>query len=352
MNLFSSIRLREVQLKNRIAVSPMCEYSAVEGHPQPWHLVHLGSRAVGWAGLVFTEATAVEERGRISPADTGIYDDAHVDSWRPIAQFIRQHGAVPGMQLAHAGRKGSTNVPWRGGKALPASDGAWEPVAPSAIRFAEDYPAPRALTVAEIESVVKHFASAAERALAAGFEVIEVHSAHGYLLHEFLSPLSNQRTDEYGGSFENRVRLALRVAEAIRKVWPARLPLFCRISATDWKESGWDLPQSIELAKLLKTAGVDLIDTSSGGLMPDVKIPVGPGYQVRFAEAIRKNAGIPTGAVGMITEPEQAEIILKSGQADLVFLARELLRDPYWPMRAAKQVGAPVHSPVQYERAW
>jgi 2,4-dienoyl-CoA reductase-like NADH-dependent reductase (Old Yellow Enzyme family) len=352
MNLFSSIRLREVQLKNRIAVSPMCEYSAVEGHPQPWHLVHLGSRAVGGAGLVFTEATAVEERGRISPADTGIYDDAHVDSWRPIAQFIRQHGAVPGMQLAHAGRKGSTNVPWRGGKALPASDGAWEPVAPSAIRFAEDYPAPRALTVAEIESVVKHFASAAERALAAGFEVIEVHSAHGYLLHEFLSPLSNQRTDEYGGSFENRVRLALRVAEAIRKVWPARLPLFCRISATDWKESGWDLPQSIELAKLLKTAGVDLIDTSSGGLMPDVKIPVGPGYQVRFAEAIRKNAGIPTGAVGMITEPEQAEIILKSGQADLVFLARELLRDPYWPMRAAKQVGAPVHSPVQYERAW
>jgi 2,4-dienoyl-CoA reductase-like NADH-dependent reductase (Old Yellow Enzyme family) len=208
------------------------------------------------------------------------------------------------------------------------------------------------LTVADIESVVKHFASAAERALAAGFEVIEVHSAHGYLLHEFLSPLSNQRTDEYGGSFENRVRLALRVAEAIRKVWPARLPLFCRISATDWKESGWDLPQSIELAKLLKTAGVDLIDTSSGGLMPDVKIPVGPGYQVPFAEAIRKNAGIATGAVGMITEPEQAEIILKSGQADLVFLARELLRDPYWPMRAAKQFGAPVHSPVQYERAW
>ena len=352
MSLFSSIRLREVQLKNRIAVSPMCEYSAVEGHPQPWHLVHLGSRAVGGAGLVFTEATAVEERGRISPADTGIYDDAHVDSWRPIAQFIRQHGAVPGMQLAHAGRKGSTNVPWRGGKALPASDGAWEPVAPSAIRFAEDYPAPRALTVAEIESVVKHFASAAERALAAGFEVIEVHSAHGYLLHEFLSPLSNQRTDEYGGSFENRVRLALRVAEAIRKVWPDRMPLFCRISATDWKESGWDLPQSIELAKRLKTAGVDLIDTSSGGLVPDVKIPVGPGYQVPFAEAIRKNAGIATGAVGMITEPEQAEMILKSGQADLVFLARELLRDPYWPMRAAKQFGAPVHSPVQYERAW
>ena len=352
MNLFSSIRLREVQLQNRIVVSPMCEYSAVDGHPQHWHLVHLGSRAIGGAGLVFTEATAVEQRGRISPADTGIYQDAHVDSWRPIAKFIREHGAVPGMQLAHAGRKGSTNLPWRGGKALPASDGAWEPVAPSAIRFAEDYPAPRALSVAEIESVVKDFARAAERALAAGFEVVEIHSAHGYLLHEFLSPLSNQRNDEYGGSFENRVRLVVRIAEAIRKVWPQRLPLFCRISATDWKEGGWDLPQSIELARLLHRAGVDLIDTSSGGLVPDVKIPLGPGYQVPFAEAIRKNAGIATGAVGMITEPEQAEAILTSGQADLVFLARELLRDPYWPMRAAKQVGAPLHPPVQYERAW
>jgi 2,4-dienoyl-CoA reductase-like NADH-dependent reductase (Old Yellow Enzyme family) len=352
MNLFSSIRLREVLLQNRIVVSPMCEYSAVDGHPQHWHLVHLGSRAIGGAGLVFTEATAVEQRGRISPADTGIYQDAHVDSWRPIAKFIREHGAVPGMQLAHAGRKGSTNLPWRGGKALPASDGAWEPVAPSAIRFAQDYPAPRALTVEEIECVVKDFARAAERALAAGFEVVELHSAHGYLLHEFLSPLSNQRNDEYGGSFENRVRLVVRIAEAIRKVWPQRLPLFCRISATDWKEGGWDLPQSIELARLLHRAGVDLIDTSSGGLVPDVKIPVGPGYQVPFAEAIRKNAGIATGAVGMITEPEQAEAILTSGQADLVFLARELLRDPYWPMRAAKQFGAPLHPPVQYERAW
>ena len=352
MNLFSSIRLRELQLKNRIVVSPMCEYSAVEGHPQPWHLVHLGSRAIGGAGLVFTEATAVEERGRISPADTGIYLDAHVDSWRPIAKFVRERGAVPGMQLAHAGRKGSTSVPWRGGKALPAAAGAWEPVAPSAIRFAEDYPAPRALTVEEIECVVKDFARAAERALAAGFEVVEIHSAHGYLLHEFLSPLSNQRTDEYGGRFENRVRLVVRVAEAIRKVWPEQLPLFCRISATDWKEGGWDLPQSIELAKLLRTAGVDLIDTSSGGLVPDVKIPVGPGYQAPFAEAIRKKASIATGAVGMITEPEQAEAILSSGQAELVFLARELLRDPYWPIRAAKQFGAPVHPPEQYERAW
>ena len=352
MNLFSSIRLRELQLKNRIVVSPMCEYSAVAGHPQPWHLVHLGSRAIGGAGLVFTEATAVEERGRISPADTGIYQDEHVDSWGPIAKFIREHDAVPGMQLAHAGRKGSTHVPWLGGKALAAGDGAWEPVAPSAIRFAEDYPMPRALTLAEIDAVVKNFAMAAERVLAAGFEVVEIHSAHGYLLHEFLSPLSNQRCDEYGGSFENRVRLVLRVAEAIRKVWPERLPLFCRISATDWKEGGWDLPQSVELAKLLKKAGVDLIDTSSGGLVPNVKIPVAPGYQVPFAEAIRKNAGIATGAVGMITEAAQAEAILSRGQADLVLLARELLRDPYWPMRAAKQSGAPLHPPVQYERAW
>ena len=243
-------------------------------------------------------------------------------------------------------------MPWRGGKALAAADGAWEPVAPSAIRFAEDYPMPRALTLGEIDAVVKNFALAAERALAAGFQVVEIHSAHGYLLHEFLSPLSNQRTDEYGGSFENRVRLVVRVAQAIRKVWPERLPLFCRISATDWKEGGWDLPQSIELARLLKTVGVDLIDTSSGGLVPNVKIPVGPGYQVPFAAAIRKNGGIATGVVGMITEPAQAETILTSGQADLVFVARELLRDPYWPIRAAKQFGAAIHVPVQYQRAW
>src|SRR5713101_7421325 len=268
MKLFSSIRLRELQLKNRILVSPMCEYSAVEGHPQPWHLVHLGSRAIGGAGLVFTEATAVEERGRISPADTGIYLDAHVDSWRPIAKFVREHGAVAGMQLAHAGRKGSTNVPWRGGKALPSADGAWEPVAPSAIRFAEDYPAPRALTLAEIESVVTSFARAAERALAAGFEVVEIHAAHGYLLHEFLSPLANQRTDEYGGNLENRLRLVLRVAARLRGAMPDELPLFVRISATDWIEGGWDIEQSIALAQALKPLGVDLIDVSSGAMVP------------------------------------------------------------------------------------
>ena len=352
MNLFSSIRLREVELKNRIVVSPMCEYSALDGHPQTWHLVHLGSRAVGGSGLVFTEATAVEERGRISLGDTGIYLDAHAESWRPIAKFIREQGAAPGMQLAHAGRKASVMVPWLGGKPLEPKDGAWETVAPSAIAFDAGYPTPRALAIAEIGSLVKAFAKGAVRALEAGFEVLEIHAAHGYLLHEFLSPLSNHRRDEYGGSFENRTRLVVRVAEAVRNEWPERLPLFCRISATDWKEGGWDLPQSVELAKLLKRAGVDLIDVSSGGLVPNVKIPLGPGYQLPFAVAIRGEAGIATGGVGLITEPAQAETVLTNGQADLVFLAREFLRDPYWPRRAAKQLGATIKPPVQYERAW
>jgi len=352
MNLFSSIRLREVELKNRIVVSPMCEYSALDGHPQTWHLVHLGSRAVGGSGLVFTEATAVEERGRISLGDTGIYLDAHVKSWRPIAKFIREQGAAPGMQLAHAGRKASVMVPWLGGKPLEPKDGAWETVAPSAIAFDAGYPTPRALAIAEIVSLVKAFAKGAVRALEAGFEVLEIHAAHGYLLHEFLSPLSNHRRDEYGGSFENRTRLVVRVAEAVRNEWPERLPLFCRISATDWKEGGWDLPQSVELAKLLKRSGVDLIDVSSGGLVPNVKIPLGPGYQLPFAVAIRGEAGIATGGVGLITEPAQAETVLTNGQADLVFLAREFLRDPYWPRRAAKQLGVTIKPPVQYERAW
>lgn len=352
MNLFSPFRIRDVELRNRIVVSPMCEYSAVDGHPQTWHLVHLGSRAVGGAGLVFTEATAVEECGRISLADTGIYLDAHVESWRPIAKFAREQGAVPGMQLADAGRKASTMAPWLGGKPLKANEGAWEGVAPSPIPFDDGYPIPRALALGEIDELVGSFAKAAERALAAGFQVSEIHVAHGYLLHEFLSPLSNRRTDAYGGSFENRTRLAVRVAESVRRVWPERLPLFCRVSATDWKEDGWDLPQSIELAKLLKRSGVDLIDVSSGGLVPHVSIPVGPGYQVPFAAAIRKEAAISTGGVGLITEPAQAEAILSDGQADLVFLAREFLRDPYWPRRAAKQLGAKLKPPSQYERAW
>jgi 2,4-dienoyl-CoA reductase-like NADH-dependent reductase (Old Yellow Enzyme family) len=352
MSLFTPLRLRELGLKNRIVVSPMCEYSAKDGHPQPWHLVHLGSRAVGGAGLVFTEASAVEAIGRISPHDAGMYLDAHVESWRPITKFIREHGAVPGMQLAHAGRKGSTAAPWLGGKKVAIADGGWEPVAPSALAFDPAYPLPRELTIAEINGVVKAFASAAERALAAEFEVVEIHGAHGYLLHQFLSPLSNHRTDEYGGSLENRMRLALRVAEAVRGVWPARLPLFMRLSSTDWVDGGWDLDQTIALSKKLQLAGVDLVDVSSGGSVPSPQIPIGPGYQVRFASDIRKQAGIATGAVGMITDPAQAETIVATGQADLVFLAREMLRDPYWPRRAAHALGVKIEPPVQYQRAW
>lgn len=352
MKLFSPFRVREIELKNRIVVSPMCEYSAKDGHPQAWHLVHLGSRAIGGAGLVFTEASAVEERGRISSADTGIYEDAHVASWRPIVAFIREHGAVPGMQLAHAGRKASTAAPWTGGKPVSSQDGGWEPVAPSALAFDAGYNVPRELSVSEIAEVVAAFGKAAERALAAGFEVIEIHAAHGYLLHQFLSPLSNVRTDEYGGKFENRIRMAMEVARAVRGVWPPRLPLFVRVSATDWKEGGWDLAQTIELARQLKGLGVDLIDASSGGTALGVRIPLGPGYQTAFAEAIRKEAGIATGAVGMITEPVQAETILATEQADLVFLARELLRDPYWPRRAAEELDVKIKAPAQYERAW
>jgi 2,4-dienoyl-CoA reductase-like NADH-dependent reductase (Old Yellow Enzyme family) len=307
---------------------------------------------VGGAAVVFTEATAVEAIGRISPADTGIYLDAHVESWRPIAEFVRAHGAVAGMQLAHAGRKGSTGVPWAGGKKVAVADGGWEPVAPSAVAFDAEYPMPRALTIAEIDGVVAAFRVAAGRALAAGFEVVEIHSAHGYLLHEFLSPLSNSRTDEYGGPLENRIRLALRVARAVREVWPERLPLFCRVSATDWTEGGWDLAQTVELAKKLREAGVDLIDASSGGNVPSAKIPVGPGYQVKFAAEIRRQAGMATGAVGMITDGAQADTIIATGQADMVFLAREMLRDPYWPRRAAHELGAKIAGPVQYGRAW
>lgn len=351
MKLFSPLKIREIEFRNRIGVSPMCEYSAKDGHPQPWHFVHLGSRAVGGAGLVFTEATAVEARGRISPEDTGIYEDAHVDSWRPIAKFIKEHGAVAGMQIAHAGRKASTEQPWKGGKAVQDSR-KWQPVAPSPIPFAEGYNVPRELSLGEIREIISAFAKAAERALAAGFEVLEIHSAHGYLLHEFLSPLSNHRKDSYGGSLENRMRMVLEVAEAVRGVWPHPLPLFTRISATDWKEGGWHLPQSVELCRQLKARGVDLIDVSSAGLVADAQITVGPGYQVPFAETIRSKADILTAAVGMISEPKQAEEILKKGQADIVLLAREMLRDPYWPRRAAQELGVKLKPPVQYERAW
>ncbi len=352
MTLFTPWKLRDLELKNKIAVSPMCEYSAKDGHPTSWHFVHLGSRAVGGAALVMTEATAVQSVGRISPADTGIYLDAHIDSWKPIADFIREQGAIPGMQLAHAGRKGSTAAPWLGGNKVPLPEGGWVPVAPSAVAFDPNYPDPRELTVTEIDQLVEDFRAAANRAMAAGFQVAEVHAAHGYLAHEFLSPLSNLRTDNYGGSFENRTRFPLRVAQAVREIWPAKWPVFVRISATDWKEGGWDLPQSIEFSKRLKSIGIDLIDVSSGGLVPGVKIPLGPGYQVKFAAAIRREAGIATGAVGMLTDPAQVQTILTTEQADMVFLARELLRDPYWPRRAAQELGVKLTPPVQYQRAW
>ena len=352
MKLFTPLKIREIELKNRIVVSPMCQYSAKDGHPQTWHLVHLGSRAVGGASLVIAEATAVQQHGRISLGDTGIYNHAHVASWRPIAQFIRDSGALPGIQLAHAGRKASTAPPWQGGKPVAIGEGGWEIVAPSALPFDHGYQTPRALSLSDIEDVIAAFSRAAERALVAGFEVIEIHGAHGYLLHEFLSPFSNIRTDEFGGSLENRMRLPLRVTQAVREVWPARLPLFFRISATDWQEGGWDLEQSIELARRLKPLGVDVIDVSSGGNLPHAKIPVGPGYQVPFSESIRKQAEIPTTALGMILDPVQAETILSTEQADLVVLARELLRDPYWPRRAAEQMNFKLTPPVQYQRAW
>jgi 2,4-dienoyl-CoA reductase-like NADH-dependent reductase (Old Yellow Enzyme family) len=352
MNLFTPIRLRGIELKNRIAVSPMCEYSAKDGHPTHWHLVHLGSRAVGGAALVFTEATAVSTIGRISSADAGMYLDSHVDSWRPIVDFIREHGAVPGVQLAHAGRKASTGIPWLGGAPISIENGGWPAVAPSAIPFGSGYATPRELSTSEIHQVVADFVAAARRARRAGFQVVEIHAAHGYLLHEFLSPLSNHRTDDYGGSFDNRIRALLQVAGAVREVWPQEQPIFVRISASDWEEGGWDLPQSIELCRRLKAISVDLIDVSSGGNISGVSIPVGPAYQVQFAAAVRREAGIATGAVGMISEPVQAETILATGQADIVLLAREMLRDPYWPRRAAQALGVKIKPPVQYERAW
>ena len=352
MKLFTPLKIREIELKNRVVVSPMCEYSAKDGHPQPWHMVHLGSRAVGGAALVMTEASAVESRGRISAADAGIYDDAHVDSWRPITEFVKSQGAVVGMQLAHAGRKASTAVPWSGGKPVSLAAGGWEPVAPSAVAYDNGYTTPHALSVSEIAEVVAAFRRAAQRALGAGFQVVEIHAAHGYLLHEFLSPLSNKRDDQYGGDFENRIRLALEVAKAVREVWPANLPLFCRVSASDWADGGWDIGETVELSNRLKLLGVDLIDTSSGGLVPFQKIAVGAGYQVPFAEAIRKQADILTGAVGMITDAAQADTILTTGQADLIFLAREFLRDPYWPRRAAQELHTKIEPPVQYQRAW
>ena len=352
MTLFTPLRLRNIEFRNRIGVSPMCQYSAKDGHPGTWHLVHLGSRAVGGAALVMTEASAVQEVGRISPADAGMYLDAHVDSWRAIVEFLREQGAVPGMQLAHAGRKASTAAPWFGGEPLLQDQGGWMPVSSTDVPFDVGHPVPRALALIEIDQVIRDFQQATRRALAAGFQFVEIHAAHGYLLHQFYSPLSNDRKDDYGGSFENRIRLLLRVTKAVREALPQALPLLVRISATDWKEGGWDLEQSIELCRRLKVLGVDLVDVSSGGILPGIRIPAGPGYQVGFAEAIRRQAGVATAAVGMITDPAQAESIIAAGQADMVFLARELLRDPYWPRRAGAALQTKIKPPVQYERAW
>jgi 2,4-dienoyl-CoA reductase-like NADH-dependent reductase (Old Yellow Enzyme family) len=330
----------------------MCEYSSMDGFANDWHLVHLGSRAVGGAGLVMTEAAAVTPEGRISPGDLGIWKDAHVEALGRIAAFLKGQGAVPGMQLAHAGRKASTDLPWRGGKPLSPDEGGWTPIqAPSAVAFADGYQTPEALSPAAIWEIVEAFAQAAARALAAGFEVIELHAAHGYLMAEFLSPLANRRTDDYGGSFEGRTRFVREVVDAVRRVWPDRLPLFMRISASDWVEEGWTLEDSVALCGGLRSMGVDLVDCSSGGIVPNAKIPVGAGYQVPFAQEVRRRAGIATGAVGLITAPMQADQIVRSGQADLVFLARELLRDPYWPLHAAAAVHQDVPWPKQYERA-
>lgn len=355
MRLFAPLEIRGVRFRNRIACSPMCMYSceACDGMANDWHFVHLASRAVGGAGLVFTEATAVEARGRISPQDLGLWDDRQIEPLLRITRFLRAHGAVPGIQLAHAGRKGSTYRPWEPRRgAVPPGDGGWIPVAPSPLRFAEGYAEPEPLDRAGITQVVAAFRAAAARALEAGFQAVEIHSAHGYLLHQFLSPLSNRRADEYGGSLENRMRIVLEVADAVREVWPERYPLFVRISATDWaEEGGWDIEQSVALARALKSRGVDVIDCSSGGNLPQAQVPLAPGYQVPFAERIRREAGIRTAAVGLITEPQQADEIVRSDRADLVVLARQFLRDPYWPLHAAKALGVDVPWPPQYQRA-
>ncbi|MEO8055967.1 MAG: NADH:flavin oxidoreductase/NADH oxidase [Acidobacteriota bacterium] len=349
--LFEPLRLRDVTFRNRIFVSPMCMYSAGDGVPNDWHLVHLGSRAVGGAALVIAEATGVSPEGRISPGDTGLWNGAQVDAFRRIAAFVSAQGAVPAIQLAHAGRKASTHVPWKGGGVLAAGDGAWTTLAPSAIPFDAGYPAPCAMAPADMDRVTDEFAAAARRAVDAGFGVVEVHAAHGYLLHEFLSPLSNRRTDGFGGALESRMRFPLRVVGAVRAAFPADRPVFVRISATDWADGGWDLAQSIVFSSCLRELGVDLVDCSSGGLVPHAKVAVGPGYQVPFAEAIRREAGIPTAAVGMITEPKQAEEILADGKADAIVMARAFLRDPYWPLHAAKELGAEIEWPAPYRRA-
>ncbi len=350
--LFTPYTLRGVTLRNRIVVSPMCQYSCRDGFATDWHLVHLGSRAVGGAGLIIAEATAVEARGRISPEDLGIWDDAHIAPLARLTAFMAEHGAVPGIQLAHAGRKASTFRPWSGQGAVPAEQGGWaDVVAPSAVAFADNYPQPHAMTTEEIVAMREAFVAATRRSLAAGFRFIELHAAHGYLLHTFLSPLSNQRTDEYGGSLENRMRLVLEVVEAVRAAWPDDLPLGIRLSATDWVEGGWTPTDSVTLAHALRERGIDMITGSSGGVSTRQQIPLGPGYQVFLAEQIGREAGVPTMAVGLITEPAQAEAILAKGDVELIALARELLRSPYWPLQAAQALGVDLPWPDQYARS-
>ena len=351
MHLFSPLALRSVVLRNRIAVSPMCQYSAEEGRANDWHLVHLGARAVGGAGLVIAEATAVEARGRISPGDLGLWEDAQVEPLARVVRFVEAQGATAAVQLAHAGRKACTRAPWDGGAAIPVGEGGWPVIGPSAEAFDPGSPTPEALDLAGIRAVVGAFAAATRRARAAGFRAVELHAAHGYLLHQFLSPLSNHRTDAYGGAFEGRTRLVREVVAAVRAAWPEELPLLLRLSATDWTEGGWDLEQTVELCRGLGALGVDLVDVSSGGNVAGARVPVGPGYQTGFAEHVRREAGIATGAVGMITSPEQADHAVRSGQADLVLLAREVLRDPHFPLRAARALGQEGPWPRQYARA-
>ena len=351
-HLFSPLALRDITFRNRIAVSPMCQYSCEDGLANDWHLVHLGARAVGGAALVFTEANAVTADGRISPQDLGLWNDAQMEPLARIVHFIRQRGAVAGTQLAHAGRKASTAAPWLGGGPLKVQEDGWRPIhAPSAIPFSPDSITPEALTRDGIAAIVLAFGESARRALECGFDVIEIHGAHGYLLHEFLSPLSNHRRDEYGGSFENRTRMLREVTEAIRAVWPERLPLFLRISATDWTEGGWTPEDSVHLARMMKPLGIDLFDCSSGGNVAKAAIPVGPGYQVPFAARVRREGGLMTASVGMITSPEQADQVIRNGDADMVLLAREFLRDPNWPLHAAHALGQEIEWPVQYQRA-
>ncbi|MCB1024642.1 MAG: NADH:flavin oxidoreductase/NADH oxidase [Acidobacteria bacterium] len=350
--LFETYKLREIEFRNRIWVSPMCQYSSADGMPTDWHLVHLGSRAVGGAGLVIQEATAVSPEGRISPSDAGIWSDEHATAFKRITTFIKEQGAVAGIQLAHAGRKASTHEPWNGGKIVQENEGGWQTFAPTAEKFSDDYPLPKEMDEADLEKVMNDFFLAAQRSVAAGFEVIEIHAAHGYLLHEFLSPLSNKRDDKYGGNPENRMRYPLEICRLVRKTVPGSLPVFVRISASDWTEGGWDIDQSVEFCRELKDVGIDLIDVSSGGNLPNADIKAGAGYQVPFSAEIRDRSVIATGAVGLITEALQAEQILQNGEADAILMAREFLRDPYFPFNAAKQLGEELnYVPKQYGRA-